>query len=417
MIEIIACCTGLLIAKAEIMRISKTQLDIPLWALSTALLSSMLVGCLASGEEELGSDATNTKLPVAATCTPGDSFDGSPVVAPPSEWTWVPVPETRCRDGSTTGFAVRINPASDKLVIYLQGGGACFNGASCLANPSSFGIDKFNNWKDDKGTAGILDDSKDTNPVKDWNAVFIPYCTGDVHTGNATGVNVPGLLGPNNQAFVGYANLGHDLERIVPTFPNLSKVLLTGDSAGGFGALFNYDRVAQAFCPADVSLIDDSGLILPDQYLAPCLQERWRSLWKLSDNLPQDCEGCRNPDGGGLVNMYTFLGAKYPTSRLGALGSRADSIITLFYGWGRNECANINGLDAPLGIGRYAEGLQVTRDSYLKRSPAWGSYYINSLQHTWIGGNSYYRNKVKGVTLLSWVRDIVEGAPSKHVAP
>jgi hypothetical protein len=399
------------------MKLFKVRFDIPLLILAIGSISLGALGCAAVDDSSLDADGTrdpNGATIADAVCTPEAAFDGEPVVAPANEWTWVPVAESRCRDGSSTGFAIRKNPASDKLVIYLQGGGACFNAASCLANPSSFGLAQFTDWKSDKGNSGILDDSNAANPLQDWNAVFIPYCSGDVHTGDATGVKVPGLFGPANQSFSGYANIGHDLQRIVPTFQNMSNVLLTGDSAGGFGALFNFDRVAQAFCPAKVSLIDDSGLPLPDTYLAACLQERWRTLWNINANLPADCTDCNAGNGGGLVNMYGFLGDKYATSRLGVVGSNADAVISLFYGWGRNECANIDGLEAPLNVLRYGEGLRVTRDQYLKRSPAWGSYYITSLLHTWIGRNAFYTRKVRGVSLLDC---IVNGDASRHVAP
>src|SRR5262249_46178950 len=163
---------------------------------------------------------------------------------------------------------------STKLFIYLEGGGACFNGVSCIGNSGSFGSTDFNSWKTGGGTSGIFDATNAANPVKDWNAVYVPYCTGDVHAGNLTGVNISGIGGPQNQSFVGYANVGLYMSRIVPTFTGVTEVLLTGESAGGFGALYNYDRVAQDFCPTPVVLVDDSGPPMSDTYLAPCLQTR-----------------------------------------------------------------------------------------------------------------------------------------------
>jgi hypothetical protein len=52
-------------------------------------------------------------------------------------WTWVPFPRALCRDGSSTGIGVNLGN-SDHLMIFVEGGGACFNLATCNGNPSSF---------------------------------------------------------------------------------------------------------------------------------------------------------------------------------------------------------------------------------------------------------------------------------------
>jgi len=352
----------------------------------------------------------------APVCTPEGPFDGDPVAAPPGAWTWVPVPEARCRNGSATGFGVRMNPASDKLMIYLEGGGACFNTTSCVANPSSYAESNFNGWKGGGGQSGIFATDNVDNPVREWNAVFIPYCTGDIHGGDATGVDVPGIGAPSNQSFVGYANIGHDLKRILPTFPGVTEVLLTGVSAGGFGAAYNYDRIAQAFCPRPVWLIDDSGPPMGDAYLAPCLQSRWRDLWNLGFTLPNDCVNCTGPDGGGIVNYTTFLADKYPSSRLGLISSNRDNVISLFFGYGQNNCANIDGFTGPISGAEYTAGLEDLRDNHLT-SAVWATYFIDSTQHTWIGGGSYDTAEVGGVRLRDWVGAHVTTGTAGHVGP
>ncbi len=351
-------------------------------------------------------------------CAPEGPFDGAPVEAAPGQWTWVPVPEAKCRTGSATGFGIRVNPASTKLVIYLEGGGACFNGTSCAANPGSYGQNNFDNWKNGGGQNGIFSPTNDANAVKDWSFVYVPYCTGDVHAGDKTGVDVPGGFSPKNQSFVGYANIGHYLKRILPTMKGVTEVLLTGVSAGGFGAFYNYDRVAQAFCPTPVALVDDSGPPMGDTYMAPCLQQRWRDLYNIAGTLPADCVECALPNGGGLANAWKLLGQKYPDASLGLVSSDKDSTIAQFYGYGKNDCAGIDGLfPTALTGAEYTAGLTEVRETFLKASPAWGSYFVSSTSHTYLGGNAYYNTNVQGVALSSWVGDIVNGAPSTHVGP
>ena len=352
-----------------------------------------------------------------AACTPEAPFDATPVTAAAGQWTWVAVPEAKCRGGSSTGFGIRLNPGSDKLIIYLEAGGACFNPGSCSSNASAFGAQDFQNWAGGAGKGGLLSTTNAKNPVRDWNAVYIPYCTGDVHSGNATGVNVPGAGGPQQQAFVGFANLGHDLKRIIPTFPNVTRVLLTGVSAGGFGAAYNYDRVAQAFCPRPVVLLDDSGPSLGDDYVAPCLQSRQRQLWNNAATLPADCLDCTGPDGGGSINSVSFLGQKYPNAQLGLVSSEQDSVIASFIGYGQNDCTALDAAStAPLPGSAYAAGLAELRTQYMQ-SPAWSSYIIPGSAHTFLAGDGYPDINVGGVALGSWVAALVEGDSPGHVGP
>ena len=346
----------------------------------------------------------------APTCPPTPPVEGPPISAPSGKWTWVAVSGSRCRDGSPTGVGIRLNPSSTKVAIYLEGGGACFNTATCAIALASFGKATFDAWAATVGQLGIFDDGAADNPIKDWNVVYVPYCSGDVHAGSASGADVPN--GPQDQDFVGYENMGHYLGRLVPTFADATHVLLTGVSAGGFGAAFNYHRVAAAFCPIPVTLIDDSGPPLADDYLAPCLQKKWRELWNLAAALPTECADCTLPSGGGLVNYADHLAATWPNSRLGLISSTRDSVISTFFGYGADGCTKTT----PIPGDVYAEGLMDLRDNHLSSASGWGSYYVDSTTHTYLIGPGFYLAQVNGVKLTQWMRDLLSGYPS-HVGP
>ena len=350
-------------------------------------------------------------------CTPEGPFNGAPISAPAGQWTWVDVPGAKCRSGSGTGFGVRINPASDKLFIYFEGGGACFNGASCLGNAGSYSQNTFNNWANGGGENGVFDTANADNALKDYSAIYIPYCTGDVHSGNAVDVDVPGFGAPQNQQFVGFANVGLFLQRIVPTFPAVTQVVVTGVSAGGFGAAFNYHRIAQAFCPTPAILIDDSGPPLDDQFLAPCLQDHWRKLWGLNGNFPADCADCNPADGGGILNYMDYLSTRYPGGRLALISSTEDSTIRQFYGFGLNDCANLTGFAGSLPAATYTEGLLDLRTNHSAPPALWASYYLPGTTHTYLGGGSYSSTTVNGTKLIDWVADVVNGGPMVNVGP
>ena len=366
--------------------------------------------------------------PVAAAAAPpadGNVADcragvknGAPIDAPADSWTWIAIPEAKCRDGSSTGIGVRMHPGATQLAIYMEGGGACFHDASCAINDvlQSWDENAFDAWVGAAGSSGIFDTTRDDNPLRGWNMVYVPYCTGDVHAGAREHVDVPGAAAPKDQMFVGYTNVGYYLERLVPTFAGSSHVLVTGVSAGGFGAAFNYDRIAQAFCGARVTLVDDSGPPMSDAYLAPCLQQRWRDLWNLDATLPADCPACRGADGGGIVNYVDYVAKKYPSQQLGLISANQDSVISLFFGYGENNCAGLNGPSAPMASAKFAAGLDELRGRYFSQANL-GSYIVPSTSHTWETALTFYSTTVQSTPLPTWMNQIVNEHFATHVDP
>lgn len=351
-----------------------------------------------------GSSSTTEALP--------SPWDGEPFPdAPPGQWQWVAFPEAHCRDGSETGIGLR-RGTGDGLMIYFEGGGACFNTITCATNPSSYGEGDFNNWSSSSSGAGIFDTDATKNPVGDWSAIYVPYCTGDVHSGDNTDVTVPDVAGTHQ--FVGYANVAAFLERIVPTFDGVSHVLVTGQSAGGFGAAFNYDRIADAFPGTTVTLLDDSGPPLADDILAPCLQQQWRDLWGMNKNLPEGCTACFQPDGGGIVEYGRYLGEKHGEQHLALISSTADSVIRFFFGFGADDCTAVlpNTPSAD-----FKAALIEARDQYFNEpAGVWGTYFVDGTdQHTFLS-SSYYTATVQGTVLVDWVRDLIDGKTA-HLGP
>ena len=358
-----------------------------------------------------GDDATTDATTDGTTGEEPSEWDGEPLPpAVPGAWTWIDFPESRCRNDTTTGIGVRYG-SSDKLAIFFEGGGACFNSATCLLNDgfSNFGDFQFGAWKLGIGAGGIFNHKNADNPVADWNFIYVPYCTGDVHAGDKTDAGVPGVFGA--QQFVGYRNVAHYLERLVPTFADASHVLVTGQSAGGFGAAFNFDRIADAWPKAQVTLLDDAGPPFADNYLAPCLQQDWRDLWNLDNTIPFDCDDCFGPAGGGISNLALYLADKHPGQRLALISSLQDTVIRTFFGYGMNVC------EGGIMTGDMFEaGLMDFRDQILGDNPSWASFLISGSNHTLIGGPAFFTTTVQGTRIVDWLADLLDGQTS-HIHP
>jgi len=332
---------------------------------------------------------------------------GEPITAPDMTWTWVPFPETQCRDGSAAGINVSLNSASDKVMIFLQGGGACFDSITCGTNPYDVSNQKLG------PTGGLFAREQAENPVKDWNHVFVPYCTGDVHLGTKAEGAVEGVTGV--QRFVGRLNLEKFLHRIVPTFPNATQVLLTGVSAGGFGAAANTQFVQWTFGDIPLTVIDDSGPPMSTEYLPECLQEKWRTTWGFDDSLLADCGAdCPNPNDYSIP-FTLHIAKKFPDRMGGLIETTGDTVISLFYGYGTGDCTG-NFLTS-LPPETFSAGLLDYRATIQGIDAKLGTYFISGTQHTWLAGGSIYTQTTGGVRMIDWITDIIEGTAAAHVGP
>jgi len=328
--------------------------------------------------------------------------DGEPLPMPATtnEWgAFVSLKGTQCMDGKETGVFLRKGTDPSKLAIFFQGGGACFNTLTCgLAQKNAQGT----------GTSdkGVFDANDKRNPFRDHSWVMIPYCTGDIFLGTKEG-NVGG-----KKQFMGRTNLNLLMQRLVPTFPDIKSIVLTGQSAGGIGAFANFDFVVQGWLGRtgnslkDLVVINDCGPIFTDEYLAPCLQTLWRDLWGITPSLPADCPQCTGEDGGGVVNYYEFIQNKYPTAKFGMIESAQDSVISLFFGFGNNDCTDK--VPAVLNNGpKFEKGLIVVSDNYL--GDRFGSLFFEGSMHTYINTDAYYTASQAGVFIYDWANEILEG--------
>ncbi len=332
----------------------------------------------------------------AATGGNGGAGLGKPIDAPAGQWSWIDFDDAFCANGSTTGIGINPGPKSERLLIYMRGGGACWDHESCyvkklaVAIESGFGASDFN-YADPFINSGMFDRSDATNPFKDASYVFVPYCTGDLHAGNTVTNH-----GGKPTSHVGFANMGAFLNRLVPTFPAIKQVVLSGGSAGGFGATMNWDRTQIAFGQR-VDMIDDSGPWLPNPYLPEALEQKFRTAWGIDANLPSGCASCLDK----LDTIYTHVANKYPASRGALLSYMVDPVVAAYFG---------------ISLAEFTEGL-------VTLAPA-----INAL------ANSHYFGKAgsnhvllkagwakvsqSGVTLKQWITQMVDDDPNwKSISP
>jgi hypothetical protein len=161
-----------------------------------------------------------------------------------------------------------------KLVVFFEGGGACWDSFSCsrpitgLTQPEEqLFVPMVPPGTDPAAFNGIFKLDNPDNPVGDWSMVYIPYCTGDLHIGSAekqyTSVGHGTLNIPPGFPFTiqhrGFDNFMVVLEWIKANFDDASQILVSGSSAGGYGASANFPWVKEAFPQARTHVIADAS--------------------------------------------------------------------------------------------------------------------------------------------------------------
>jgi hypothetical protein len=350
---------------------------------------------------------------------------GAPIQAPDGQWTEVDFPEGYCRDGEKAHLMAHLNSHSKKMAIYLEGGGACFNDASCkllTIDLPSYVLGQ-----------GIFNFKNPRNPIADWNIFYVPYCSGDVHAGS----NPAGKPGPitGAQNYTGYSNLQLYLSRILGTVPDATDALLTGSSAGGVGAGLTASLFARN-APATVerlTLLDDSGPPLSSEYIQPCLQDLWRNVWGFDKSFLEEC-GAACPKPNDWVTDWiqylldTYLKGPNGAKVMGGLLSwSSDLTMRTFYGFGANKCTTT--APVPLGAPQFEAGLLDFRSLLKTQTTQFGTYYAAGNAHTFlmldssgliqgkffVGG--LYDTVVNGVKLTDWISDLLAHKQAPHVGP
>ena len=322
--------------------------------------------------------------------------DAAPLPGTPGGWTWVDVPGMSCDDGSATGVAVNLAPGGaggGPLFVYFMGGGACWDASTCFVlNTAVHGPFGQAQW-DATGAPSVghaLDRARATNPFRDASYVFIPYCTGDLHGGS--NVATYDVLGPRTFAHVGRRNVEALLPRLRATWPAPARVVISGSSAGGFGATLNYDLFRRAYGGAQVALVDDAGPFLEDDGVPADERAAWYANWHLGDVVDPLCADCR----ADLSRLYPALVAKYPQDRMALLTSLQDQVIRSYF-------------LIPLAAD-FEQRLRALITDRLAPTATFRTFAIPGESHTLLGAVDTTTSG--GVALEAWLAAMLSGDPT-----
>lgn len=269
---------------------------------------------------------------------PPDWYEpGAPIVTEPAQletWRYLPIAGMRCANGTDSGVFVNITDRSDDLLVFLMGGGICYDDISCNLPPhrdailNAMGADPLAWWQGNaEGRTAIFDRNATENPLRDASYVVLPHCTLDFHLANK--MSTYSGFAPLEQ--VGYRNVQHAISAVAPTFEHAGRVVVAGFSAGGVGTLGNYHQIAQvfeSFGQPSPYLINDGGPVQTRPYYSAGSHNAVRSGWGLADTVEQWCTGCAE---FGNHETWRSIHALHPGVRSAMVCAYGDQVVMGLY--------------------------------------------------------------------------------------
>jgi hypothetical protein len=298
-----------------------------------------------------------------------------------STWTKItPGGKTRCARGGAYAFWLHHGDPK-RLLIFFQGGGGCFDRRTCALGSTWFD-DRVDASDDPQWNDGILALDNPQNPFRGWSAVYLPSCTGDIHTG--TRVVRYGTLRVHQ---VGYINARAALARAYREFPAPTIVFVTGCSAGSVGSEFHADAIIRHYRRARVAQLGDS---LAFVFHRPIKLTAWGT------------DGVFPPFfriGHRRWTMAAFvarLARAHPGVVFARFNHAADAVQERFY-------EAVGGKP-----GGFEPRLRAAEET-LKRLPNYRSFLACGTNHCALPTPEFYSLRVDGVWLREWVADLANG--------
>ncbi len=326
---------------------------------------------------------------------------------------------------------------SDNVAVFFEGGGACWDATTCSFPLSDklppgipvelqFFVPAIDPASTPDDYDGIFDTDNPANPIRDWSIVYIPYCTGDLHTGSSTKTYTqpnpaPGV--PYNPYIPGSFPIRHggfDNFMVVMDWmkKNIDKpknVLVAGASAGGYGAIANFPWIERAYRNAHTYVIADAS----QGVTTPGFDGFGRNAWNMQ--LAPWAFG-NNPSAIPGPELLRVAAKARPKVKAAQFTTAYDETQISFYGYmaayygfagfygGGGSCANL-----PVGGSNIVPGVAIdwnhqmvaTLLSYASDVPNFRYYLAAGSYHTLMRSSRFYTENSAGIVFSQWVDDML----------
>ena len=330
-------------------------------------------------------------------------------------------------------FVKRGDPT--KLMVFFMGGGACWNITNCSYN-HTYSEDLFESVMllglvsagaaGGRGVGGFLDTANPDNPFRDWTIVYVPYCTGDLNAGQAdytypdtyNTVN-PAPVQIRHRGAVNTALVVQWMEENITPNASVTKLFVTGLSAGSYASLLAFPSIREAFSGGTAYYLGDAGVgyagVDADAHTFTWYaKNRWNvqlpaaifgttDIGTFTEYKDLVYEGVNHYLGREPMIALRQYTTKYDATQAWFYNIQVDDHIDYPNFWGSES-----GADPDLPVYQaWSTGMLDAIDIGLANY----RYYIGSgIDHTIIFYNKTYTETSGGTSFIGWVDSLVNGA-------
>jgi Pectinacetylesterase len=369
------------------------------FAAATAALATVAVAC-AIATPAAGSAASAPTVTATAgssgSVTAGESRGRT---GGESDWEKiVPGGGCVCADGSDFAFWER-QAARKKVVLYLDGGGACFDATSCAFSGEG-GENDFYNWNlsgENLGSRGIFDFDRDDNPFADHSFIYVASCTGDLDLGDVTRRYSPALSVEHN----GFVNGTAALAYLAEHYPDAKQVVVVGKTGGSVAAPIYGGLVADLLPDARVTVFGAQSGAFPD---LPDFNAQMNELWGVYDNMPDwDVNQGLTPRDWGIPRFWIQAGLHDPDIVMARFDYAYDPNAVRTVQWMGGDASNLLAL------------IDANEATIEAAGVVMHSYTAPGAEHGILDLDRFYEIEVNGVRLVDWVDALLKGKPLNDV--
>lgn len=308
--------------------------------------------------------------------------------ATPTDWQKIsPAANTTCSDGSPYSFFVRQGDPN-KLLVYFQGGGACWFRQNCDPQMSpSYSIQVGNI---DRANFGIFNLDNPDNPFKDHTTVFAPYCTADVHMGASDTVYPPVEEGQTDLVIrhQGRANVEAVLQWTYEHVPSPQSIFVTGSSAGAIPSPLYTALIADHYVNARIAQLGDGA----GGYRRTNNDSRPDEQWGTFDFITQE-QGFANlrPETMTYESLYIAAAQAHPDIIFAEYDAAEDAVQKRFLSMsGQKDVA-------------LQQAIEANHADIRREVGNFSSYIAGGDSHTILGRPEFYTLASNGVAIRDWV--------------
>lgn len=359
-----------------------------------ASISALAAGCGDSGTGGAGGGSGGEN---AGGSGGGDSLVPSDLDAGWNEFK--PGGETICSRGSEYAYFVRPG-TTNKVVIDFIGGGACWDAFTCGIADAIFedSVDSVRDRVENGVPAGFYDHENPENPFADWYHVVIPYCTGDIHWGDSVTTYSEGTEDEVTINHKGAVNSRAVLDWVYENFKAPEQILVTGCSAGSYGAAMWSAHVMDHYPESEVFEFGDSGAgIITEEFFHDSFPS-WNAATAFPSFIPELDPAKVDIEGMALPDLYAGIANHFETQWMSQYNTVRDENQYLYY--------------QAMGGGPITEWTAAMTSSIEEiegRADNFSAFIAPGEQHCILPYANFYTVESNGVKLTDWLKDRISG--------